>query len=89
MVSYASYPYLLYMRCYGLSPSQKQCDKARKTIRRERGQAFQNTFIARRAVEDDIEEKRKEVMKYIQELKDTALQMSKILENIFMFKSPP
>jgi hypothetical protein len=41
------------------------------------------------AVEDDIEEKHKEVMKYIQELKDTALQMSRILEDISMFKSPP
>jgi hypothetical protein len=40
-------------------------------------------------VEDDMEENRKEVMKYIQELKDTALHMSRILEDISMFKSPP
>ena len=41
------------------------------------------------AGEDGVEEKHKEVMKYIQELKDTALQMSKILGDISMFKSPP
>jgi hypothetical protein len=41
------------------------------------------------AVEDGVEEKHKEVMKYIQELKDTALQMSKILGDISMFKSSP
>ena len=72
-----------------LAQLEKQRDEARKTIRRERGQVFQNTFIARRAVEGDVEEKRKEVKKYIQELKDTALQMSEILEDIFMLKSPP
>ena len=42
-----------------------------------------------RAVEDDVEEKHKEVVKFIQELKDTALEMSKILGDISMFKSPP
>ena len=42
-----------------------------------------------RAVEDDVEEKHKEVVQYIQELKDTALHMSKILGDISMFKSPP
>ena len=39
--------------------------------------------------EDGVEEKHKEVVTYIQELKDTALQMSKILGDISMFKSPP
>lgn len=41
------------------------------------------------AVEDGVEEKHKEVVKYIQELQDTALQISKILGDISMFKSPP
>ena len=41
------------------------------------------------AVEDGVEEKHKEVVKYIQELKDTSLQMRKILGEISMFKSPP
>ena len=41
------------------------------------------------AVEEGMEENHKEVVKYIQELKDTALQMSKILGDISMLKSPP
>jgi hypothetical protein len=43
------------------------------------------------AVEDGVEEKHEEVVKCLQELKDTALRMSKILGDISMFtgKSPP
>ena len=41
------------------------------------------------AVEEGTEEKHKEVMKYIQELKDASIQMSKILGDISMIKSPP
>ena len=40
-------------------------------------------------VEDGMEEKQKEVVEYIQELKDTALRMSKILGDIFTFKKSP
>jgi hypothetical protein len=42
------------------------------------------------AVEDGVErEKQKEVIKYIQELKDTVLQTSKILGDISVLKLPP
>ena len=41
------------------------------------------------AVEDGVEEKHKEVMEYVQELKDTALEIGKILGDISMYKSSP
>ena len=40
-------------------------------------------------MEDGVEEQHKEVVKYIRELKDTALEISKILGDISMFKPPP
>src|SRR6202034_3698234 len=41
------------------------------------------------ALEDGVEEKHKEVIKYIQELKDTVLHTSKILGDISVLKLPP
>ena len=41
------------------------------------------------AVEDGLEEKHKEVMKYVQELKDTAVRVNNTLGDISMMKLPP
>ena len=41
------------------------------------------------ALEDGVEEKHKEVVNYIQELKDTVLQIKKILGDISILKLPP
>jgi chromosome segregation ATPase len=76
-----------------LAELEKQCDEAKKRHEETVDKLFKTgswPVGLPTAVEDDMEEeKRKEVMKYIQELNDTALQMSKILEDISMFKLPP
>lgn len=75
-----------------LAELEKQRDEAKKLHEESVGKLFKTgswPVGPRSAREDGVEEKQKEVMKYIQELKDTVLQTRKILGDISMFKPPP
>jgi hypothetical protein len=75
-----------------LAELEKNRDEAKKLYEESLDKLFRTglwPIAPPSAVEDVVEENHKEVVKYIQELKDTALQMSKILGDISMLKSPP
>ena len=75
-----------------LAELQKRRDEAKELYEETLDKLFKSgswPVAPPSAVEDVLEEKQKEVVKYIQELKDTALQMSKILGDISTLKSPP
>ena len=71
---------------------EKQRDEAKKLLEETVDKLFKTgswPIGAPSPAEDGVEEeKQKEVLTYIQELKDTALQMSKMLGDISKFKSP-
>ena len=75
-----------------LAELEKQRDEAKKLHEETVDKLFKTgswPVAHPTAVEDGMEEKHKEVVRYIQELKDAALQMSNILGEISTFKSPP
>jgi len=75
-----------------LAELEKQCGEAKKTHEESMEKLFETgswPVAPPSSIENGMEEKHKEVVKYIQELKDTALQMSRILGDISMFKPPP
>ena len=75
-----------------LAELQKERDEAKKLHESTVDKLFKTgswPVAPPAAVEDGVEENHKEVLKFIQELKDTALQMNKILGDISTLKSPP
>ena len=75
-----------------LAELETQRDEAKKLHEEWAGKLFKTgswPVAPPSSVEDGMEEKHKEIVKYIQELKDTALQMNKILGDISTLKSPP
>ena len=75
-----------------LAELEKQRNEAKKTQEESVEKLFKTgswPIAPSISMEEGVEEKHKEVVNYIQELKDTALQMSKILGDISMYKPPP
>lgn len=75
-----------------LAELEKQRDEAKKLYEDSVEKLFKTgswPVAPPSSTEPSVEEKHREVVKYIQELKDTALQMNKILADISTFKPPP
>ena len=75
-----------------LAELEKQRNEAKKSQEESVDKLFKTgswPIAPPTSMEEGVEEKHKEVVNYIQELKDTALQMSKILGDISILKPPP